>query len=142
MSGRISGRMMVALAVLLVAPFTSVARAQVANAISYQLNPGSTYQTGCFSPCTCPLSREFDLTGTFTLICTWFDSAPQGGADYFAIRDVEWTVSLPDSSEPPVTVTGLGTYELIGIAAVTFERMRLNLKIGDAPSNRLVSRSV
>lgn len=113
--------------------------AQVANTIPYKLNPGSTYQTGCFSPCTCPLSREFDLTGTFTLTCAEDISGGQGLVRSHAIRDVKWTVSLADSSDPPVPITGFGTFlrdERVGVD----QDMRLKLKIGDAPSRRSAGR--
>jgi hypothetical protein len=117
--------------------FPTYVWAQVANTIPYKLNPGSTYQTGCFPPCTCPLSREFDLTGTFTLTCAEDFFGAQGLLRNHAVRDVEWRVSLPDSSDPPVPVTGFGTFlrdERIFVDQI----MRLKLKIGDAPSRRFV----
>ena len=126
-----------ALALTAVLLVPGVTPAQVGNAIPYKLNPGSTYQTGCFPPCTCPLSREFDLTGTFTLTCTQDFIGAQGLLRNFAMRDVEWTVSLPDSPEPPVTVTGFGTF-VRDDRTVVSQWMRLKLKIGDAPSRRFV----
>ncbi len=120
-------------AVLLV---PGVTHAQVGSTISYKLNPGSTYQTGCFPPCACPLSQEFELSGTFTLRCT----SSKGGGVFitFAIASIDWTVSVEPRPDPPVGITGSGIYTTFS-EVVGEHRMRLDLAVGDAPRRWFVT---
>src|SRR5207247_8765990 len=67
------------------------AQARVAAAPTvYRLEPGTTFQQGCFPPCLCPLLQEVSVRGTFNLTPAGFD----GLFDTYAITDVGWLVSL------------------------------------------------
>jgi len=57
-------------AVAILAAITGAVSAQTGATTSptlYRLEPGSTYQHGCFAPCLCPILAEVPLRGTFGL---------------------------------------------------------------------------
>ncbi|MEE9296824.1 MAG: hypothetical protein V3W34_17915 [Phycisphaerae bacterium] len=108
--------------------FSSYAHAQDAGATPYKLNPGSTFQTGCFPPCLCPLSQEFQLRGSFSRSFIgssfWFD--------HYVLSDIAWEVVMKDASHPPLPIVGSGTYQIGGDFALA-HRLKLDLRIGDNP---------
>jgi hypothetical protein len=91
----------------------------------YRLNPGSSFQQGCFPPCLCPVLRQAQVRGTFVLVPTGFDGLFQT----FDIADVNWTASVGDSD---LRITGSGTYKVGGEVALQ-QQLALDLKVGDAP---------
>ncbi len=118
------------LAVLtLVFTFTARAYAQTDAASQiYRLNDNSTYQQGCFPPCECPIMEEARVRGTFKLTFTGSD----GLFDYYAVEDVNWTVSL---GNPERRLTGSGTYKVGGEFAVRHQ-LELDLSTdGGAPQH-------
>jgi hypothetical protein len=84
------------------------ARAGTAPTI-YRLEANSTFEEGCQPPCQCPIITTSDLFGTFTLQFTYADPA---GYNHYAVRDVNWEVDMPDSSQR--RVTGSGEYKVGG----------------------------
>ena len=113
----------------LVCPFTARADAHTDTASHlYRLNDNSTYQQGCFPPCTCPLMAEVRVRGTFQLTFTGSD----GLFDHYAVEDVNWTVSLGDREG---RLTGSGTYKVGGEFAV-MQQLELDLSTdGGAPQH-------
>jgi len=91
----------------------------------YRLNPGSSFQQGCFPPCLCPVLEQAQVRGTFVLMPTGFDGLFQT----FDIADVNWTASVGDSE---LRMTGSGTYKVGGEVAVQ-QQLALDLTVGDAP---------
>ena len=87
------------------------AQARVAAAPTvYRLEPGTTFQQGCFPPCLCPLLQEVSVRGTFNLTPAGFD----GLFNTYAITDVSWIVSIGSAD---LRITGSGTYRVGGEVA-------------------------
>lgn len=92
----------------------------------YQLNAGSTFQTGCFPPCLCPLSEKRELFGTFDLISAgsdlWFKR--------FKVANVNWGV--PEGVVTPafVPISGSGAYQIGGDFALAHQ-LQLDVRVGD-----------
>src|SRR5438046_8259983 len=84
------------------------AQARVAAAPTvYRLEPGTTFQQGCFPPCLCPLLQEVSVRGTFNLTPAGFD----GLFNTYAITDVSWIVSIGGAD---LRIPGSGTYRVGG----------------------------
>lgn len=111
------------------------AAAQTADASSpavYRLDPaGSTYQTGCFEPCLCPVLAEIPVLGTFVLTPDGFD----GDFARFKVADVNWIVEREDSD---LRVIGSGLFWTGGDAGDE-QRLQLDLKVGEAEPERFDS---
>jgi|GEM_PF-2724137 len=105
--------------------------APAASNVPYELVEGSTYQTGCFPPCLCPLLDERPLRGTFDLAAMLSaDTAYRA----FKVANIRWAVLQPDGTT--LSITGCGKY-LIGTlpdaSARVAHRLTLELRIGDQP---------
>ena len=94
----------------------------------YRLDAGTTYQTGCFEPCLCPILVETPVRGTLVLT----PDGVEGAFSRFKVSDVNWTVSLGD---PELRVTGSGVY-LAGGDSGAEQRLLLDLVVGDLPVER------
>ena len=97
----------------------------------YRLNPGSSFQQGCFPPCLCPVLEQAQVRGTFVLVPTGFDGLFQT----FDIADVNWTAAVGDSE---LRITGSGTYKVGGEVAVQ-QQLALDLTVGDTPAQHFDS---
>jgi hypothetical protein len=120
-------------AVLLLLP-AAPAAAQTLDASSpaiYRLDVGSTYQTGCFEPCLCPILAEVPVRGTFILTPDGFD----GDFARFKVEDVNWTVALADRE---LRATGTGLFWTGGDSGAE-QRLQLELKVGEAAVERFDS---
>jgi hypothetical protein len=94
------------------------------------LKTGSSYETGCFGPCLCPvISRA--MQGTFRLRQTSVDPLFTN----YEVLDVRWT--LPDATENR-TIVGSGTYRVGGEFAVQHQ-MVLDLTVGGGSTQRFDS---
>jgi hypothetical protein len=115
-----------------VAAFAPAAAQEVAPpSIIYRLDKQSSYQTGCFDPCLCPLLVETATRGTMNLTAAGSD----GLFAVYKVTDVNWTVSLGD---PELRVTGSGTYRIGGDFALQ-EQLELDLQLGDQPTQHFDS---
>lgn len=102
-------------------PITAAA-AETAPSVLYVLKTESSFQTGCFGPCLCPVLMR-PMQGTFHLQETSIDPLFTN----YDVLDVRWAV--PDSS---VAITGSGTYRVGGEFAVQ-QQMVLDLSVGGGP---------
>jgi len=94
----------------------------------YELVQGSTYQTGCFPPCACPVMSETPVEGMFRLAFTGADPL----FSHYAITEVKWLVRI---GEQEILITGAGTYKTGGEFALTHQ-LELDLAVGgNAPQH-------
>ena len=126
-------RSMSAVAVCCVLGLAGLARGQSDGAlpVPYDLTEKSTYQTGCFPPCKCPITPELPVRGAFRL-------TPKGADPLFthyAVTDVRWEVML---STGPLPIVGSGTYKVGGEVAFT-QQLVLDLRVGANPAQRFDS---
>jgi hypothetical protein len=91
----------------------------------------STYQSGCFPPCACPILADVPIEGTFKLTDRGFD----GLYHNYDVTDVQWTVQHP---EVALQITGSGTYKRGGEFAAT-QQLQLDLTVGDDETQRFDS---
>ena len=96
---------------------------------TYRLVPESSYQSGCVSPCDCPV-LDSPMRGDFTLVPV--DRGPLFVE--FSVTQVSWLVSPDPTGADPVglPITGVGTYRIGGDVA-SQQRMALELKVGENP---------
>ena len=94
-----------------------------APAVKYKLTERSTYQTGCFDPCDCPLSQQVPLQGTFTLTRIAIGDVMNA----YKVSDIAWTVRLSNNEE--IKITGEGTYRTSEQLNVGHQ-LELDLSIG------------
>ncbi len=99
--------------------------------VVYELMKESSYVSGCFPPCACPITAEQPIRGTFTLA--------RAGSDplftTYAVSDIRWMVMQGDVLLP---IAGSGTYRVGGEVAITHQ-LTLDLRIGDKPPQRFDS---
>lgn len=91
----------------------------------YRLDRGSTYQSGCFEPCLCPLLEQATVRGTLRL-------SPAGSDwlyDYYKVSNVNWTAAFGNSE---LRITGSGTYTM-GREFALVHRLEMDLAVGDNP---------
>jgi hypothetical protein len=100
------------------------ASAQIGPPNPYLLKPGSSFETGCFALCLCPILTQ-PMQGTFTIrrrevgpLFTDYD-----------VLDVHWTV--PDANQN-VVIVGSGSYRVGGEVGVQ-QQMTLDLSVGGGP---------
>lgn len=105
---------------LSVLPFAH-ASAQSSQSELYVLKTGSTFETGCFPPCLCPVLVSQSMEGTFRLRRTFFDPL----FTYYNVTEVRWAV--PNSTSR-ISIVGSGTYRVGGELAVQ-QRMILDLSV-------------
>lgn len=86
----------------------------------YVLKAGSTFDTGCFGPCLCPVLQQ-PMQGTFRLQKTSVDPL----FTRYDLLDVRW--ALPNDPRN-VTIVGSGTYRVGGEVAVQHQ-MVLDLSV-------------
>jgi hypothetical protein len=93
---------------------------------TYKLNDDSTYQTGCFAPCLCPVLLKQPVSGTFKLTLASSD----GLFDFYDVTEVSWLTSVGGTE---LRISGSGTYQVGGEFAVQ-QRLTLELSInGGSP---------
>ncbi len=110
---------------LLTAASQAHAQTALASPTLYRLDRGSTYQSGCFEPCLCPMLEQATVRGTLRL-------APAGSDwlyDSYKVSEVNWTVAFGNSE---LRITGSGTY-IIGGEFARVHRLELDLAVGDEP---------
>jgi hypothetical protein len=91
----------------------------------YALNH-STYEEGCFPPCTCPL-QEWPVGGTFDLVP--LPNATTPIRREWAVVNVNWsTISITPPPPPPARhFIGFGTYQIVNVGPTNNNRMTLDL---------------
>jgi hypothetical protein len=97
----------------------------------YKLAETSTYQRGCFEPCSCPIMEARPVRGTFTLT----PAKPDGSFAVYDVSDVNWIVPLGDSES---YITGSGRYRLGGSGALK-QQLVLDLVVGNDKVTRFDS---
>jgi flagellar hook capping protein FlgD len=117
------------LVVLSFFPLTS-ASAQTDQPRLYFLKAGSTFDTGCFGPCLCPIIEQ-PMQGTFQLLKSGVDPL----FTHYDVKDVRWT--LPNTPQN-VAIVGSGTYKVGGEFAVQHQ-MVLDLSVGGGPAQHFDS---
>ena len=129
-----SARALAALAVFVSFLAASPAHGQASSQdVPYALaSPPSQFDWGCFGACECAVQVQSPMLGGFVLhpshadpLYTWYD-----------VLDVKWTAS--GSGDPPVHITGSGTYRRGGEAAV-LEEMVLDLSFDGGPTRHFDS---
>lgn len=96
----------------------------------YDLGPTSSFETGCFGPCECPVKLQH-LQGTFNLQQVSFDPL----FTYYKVSNVRWAV--PDATSN-LMIFGSGTYRVGGEFAVQ-QQMSLDLSVGGGAPQRFDS---
>lgn len=88
--------------------FASAAMAQDYGATPhvYHLHAPSSYQQGCWGLCTCPLSNEAAMRGSFTLSLVTVGNA----TDFYAISGVDWRVPMLGGQPFNAALAGSGTF--------------------------------
>jgi hypothetical protein len=98
---------------------------------AYQLDGGkSSYATGCFGPCACPI-LESPMQGTFRLKRGSVDPMFQN----YDVLDVQWKTQQDGHVIP---ITGSGKYRVGGEVAV-MQQMTLDLVVGNGPARHFDS---
>jgi hypothetical protein len=100
---------------------STAASAQTETPRLYVLKAGSTFDTGCFGPCLCPVLQQ-PMQGTFRLQRTVVDPL----FTHYDVLDVRW--ALPNDPQN-VTIVGSGTYRVGGEVALQHQ-MVLDLSVG------------
>jgi hypothetical protein len=118
------------LSILFLAVAASCAAATHAAGVSYQLDPGSRIDTGCFGPCDCAV-RSTSMAGTFALS----ETAPDPLYRHFDLTDVQWKF---EDRGGVVQITGSGHYQVGGEFAA-MQRMQLDLSIDGQPAKHFDS---
>ena len=107
--------------------WSGVGRAQPGSASPsstiYRLNQQSTYQTGCFPPCLCPVSQTVTVGGTLVLT----PGPANGSFNTYSVTDVNWLVV---SGNQELFFTGSGTYE-VSQNDPRQQRLQLDLQQGN-----------
>src|SRR5262249_39853592 len=93
-----------------------------AQPVTYSLDPGSTFQRGCFPPCLCPIFATNKIQGTFTLEFIESD----GTFGHYAVSEVRLIVV---TAREVIPISGSGTYQ-IGDEPVRHQ-LTLDLTLGD-----------
>jgi len=99
--------------------------------VVYELMKESSYVSGCFPPCACPITAEQPIRGTFTLARTGSDPLFTN----YAVGNIRWMVMQGDVLLP---ITGSGTYRVGGEVAM-MQQLALDLRIGDKPAQHFDS---
>jgi len=97
----------------------------VAQIHPYQLLPGSSFQRGCFPPCTCAIGPRQPLSGDFALV----NLQPTPLFAEFAVVNINWLAAAPPAA---IAVHGAGFYQVGGEVAVQQE-LSLELAVGALP---------
>jgi hypothetical protein len=79
-----------------------LAHAQVTSTL-YVASPGTTYQSGCFPPCLCPIMVAAPVSGTLRLTPAPTSGEPQT----FAVTDIAMRVVIGGVEQ---SITGSGSY--------------------------------
>jgi hypothetical protein len=90
----------------------------------------SSFLTGCFPPCMCPILIRHPVVGRFSLV----DISRARGAREFAVVHVDWRIPTPSSADPVGTtqVRGFGLFRYQSEpGASPRQRMSLDLMFGD-----------
>lgn len=96
---------------------------------TYYLHRGSSYQQGCWGPCACVLSNREPMVGTFILELVNIGDV----TDFYALRDVSWTVPRLAGQNAGITLTGSGTFAAGQHPYATHQSMMLNLTVTPPP---------
>lgn len=97
-----------------------LAQPTVPPAVRYSLQPGSTYEEGCYNQCLCPIIQA-PLAGTFDL-----EFLPTGSPlDTYAVGDVDLQVSALE-----LQIVGSGFY----VRGGEFNQLELDLQLDGNPA--------
>ena len=108
----------------------SQAPAQIEAPQTYVLKTGSSFATGCFGSCACPIVEQ-PMSGIFTLRRTSIGPLFTS----YDVLDVRWTLpNVPQST----AIVGSGTYRVGGEFAVQHQ-MILDLSAGQGPKQHFDS---
>lgn len=77
--------------------------------LQYRLAPDSTYQTGCFGACECPLQEPRPLEGTLTLV----KILDHGTYEEFAVPRADFVTKPLGPTDDGINLSGFGLYTLI-----------------------------
>lgn len=124
-------RALTAAVVLAAAILPALAQASPPRPDPYTLRRDSTYESGCFAPCLCPILMRGPVQGRFRLTFAGSD----GLFDHYAVEDVRWKVSSPTGD---LLVTGSGIYR-IGGQPERLHQLTLDLQVGGEPVQRFDS---
>ncbi|HET6373546.1 MAG TPA: hypothetical protein VFG76_09575 [Candidatus Polarisedimenticolia bacterium] len=91
----------------------------------YALRKDSAYESGCFSPCMCPILVRGPLRGGFRLTFTGSDPL----FDHYAVDQLKWVVREPSGD---LHATGSGTYKVGGQFARQ-QQLSLDLEVDGNP---------
>lgn len=116
------------LSLLSCAALTLDAAAQAPAPVSFHLDAGSSYQTGCLPPCLCPILFQEALG---SLVMTRVEPSPLF-ADVYTISDVAFFVGSPGQPGTGIFVSGSGTY-FNSVQLGPQHRMELDLSFNGAP---------
>ncbi|HYM81627.1 MAG TPA: FlgD immunoglobulin-like domain containing protein [Candidatus Limnocylindria bacterium] len=108
---------------------SALAHAQTPSNRAYALEDESTFETGCFWSCACPIQPS-PVQGTFTLTHESWD----GLYTHYRVSDVEWLV--PERGN--LTLRGSGTYRVGGEFAIRHQLV-LDLEVGELAPRRFDS---
>ncbi len=108
----------------------SAAQADSSDVKLYDLGPKSSFETGCFGPCECPIFLR-QLQGTFYLQRVGFDPL----FTYYKVSNVQWTVPAATSN---LSIRGSGTYKVGGEFAVQ-QQLSLDLSVNGGAAQRFDS---
>lgn len=99
----------------------------------YVLEDASTFESGCFPPCMCPVLILDDLRGTFVL-----RPHPLAAPSLFETYQVDLVRWRVGRGEQERKITGSGTYEIGGEFALE-QRLVLDLQLEGEPVQRFDS---
>jgi hypothetical protein len=132
MRARLSGAAVLLAGILTASP--AAAQLHDGRARLYRLEPGSTFERGCFPPCQCPSLGAAPLAGTFRLGL----EAVGDVFDFYEVSRVRWKVLRPYADAIPIT--GAGRYQVSTVAGL--QQMVLDLTVDSDPPERYDSGEV
>lgn len=108
-----------------------------ADIVPYALEPGSTFQRGCWNPCDCAIGEPLPMGGTFDLVPLQLT----GTFDQYAVVHADWRVATDNAGSAWIPISGFGLYTRFSEFAVQ-QRMVMALTVGDEASALFDSGSV
>lgn len=95
---------------------------------TYYLHRGSTYQSGCWGPCACPLTNAEAMRGSFVLSLVNIGDV----TDFYSVTNVRWVVPTIAGQAFDRTITGMGTFSAGQFPYANHQHMMLDLSISPA----------
>lgn len=97
-----------------------------ADIVPYALQPGSTFQRGCWDPCDCPIYQPLPMSGTFDLV----PLSLTGTFDQYVVVHADWHVATDNAQTSWIPIEGFGLYTRFSEVAVQ-QRMLMAMTVGD-----------